>query len=639
MKALDSQRRSSSRRRRPSRRSEERCQPRLSLVLSVCRLPTVQPVPSSEPEADDPRSLPFVGPDAFDVFGTDREYPMSASNDPSRPPRNATSPLSTRASSKRWLLLLLAVLTALAWHNRFVQDDAFISFRYSENLSRGEGLVWNEGERVEGYTNFLWTVIMAMPIGLEQDPVLWTYVIGLFLFATSLALTWQLALETIGRESVALASVALVGTNFTFSSYATGGLETQLQTALVLACLVLAVHASSGRIDGWRCLLFSLLTSAAVLTRMDSVVLLAVPGLLLLYELFRKPLFARQKLWLLAVLATPFSGIVGTWVLWKYWYYGGLLPNTYYIKVGGVSGHDLFRGSVYIAQFFVSYLLFPVGLFYLLKVHRLGKDIGRSSFFLLNGALFLWLAYVIRVGGDFMEFRFLVPVLPLLFVLTSWLVLQQVASRQIRAGLLILILGGSVFHALTYTRSPLSRYMESVQELASHVPGWKELGLFLEQSFPDRDVTIAVTPAGIIPFYSRLPSVDMLGLSDRWVAENGLRTMGRSGHRVMAPIHYLVAREVHLVFGHPYARDESDLPDGPYDFHSDLGSMFLGEAIDSESLPPDAEVLLLPVNQNRSVVCIYLTKSEVVEDAIREQGWLRYPLVLRDGDSSHAGGS
>ena len=52
---------------------------------------------------------------------------------------------------------------ALAWQHRFLQDDAFISFRYARNLATGHGLVWNPGERVEGYTNFLWTLLMAAP--------------------------------------------------------------------------------------------------------------------------------------------------------------------------------------------------------------------------------------------------------------------------------------------------------------------------------------------------------------------------------------------------------------------------------------------------------------------------------------------
>ena len=58
---------------------------------------------------------------------------------------------------------LVTALVALAWGRRFVVDDAFISFRYAEHLAMGHGLVWNPGEHVEGYTNFLWTLLMTLP--------------------------------------------------------------------------------------------------------------------------------------------------------------------------------------------------------------------------------------------------------------------------------------------------------------------------------------------------------------------------------------------------------------------------------------------------------------------------------------------
>ena len=45
-----------------------------------------------------------------------------------------------------------------------VFEDAFISFRYSQNLADGHGLVFNVGERVWGYSNFLWTVLLALCI-------------------------------------------------------------------------------------------------------------------------------------------------------------------------------------------------------------------------------------------------------------------------------------------------------------------------------------------------------------------------------------------------------------------------------------------------------------------------------------------
>ena len=56
-----------------------------------------------------------------------------------------------------WLALLVW-LASVSW---FLTDDAFISFRYVHNLLEGHGLVFNPGERVEGYSNFLWVLELA----------------------------------------------------------------------------------------------------------------------------------------------------------------------------------------------------------------------------------------------------------------------------------------------------------------------------------------------------------------------------------------------------------------------------------------------------------------------------------------------
>jgi arabinofuranosyltransferase len=87
----------------------------------------------------------------------------------------------------------VAGLVLLAWVNRFIQDDAFISFRYAENLVRGEGLVWNQGERVEGYSNFLWTILIAGGMKLGFEPVLLSQVLGVALYAFTLSCSFLLA--------------------------------------------------------------------------------------------------------------------------------------------------------------------------------------------------------------------------------------------------------------------------------------------------------------------------------------------------------------------------------------------------------------------------------------------------------------
>ena len=61
--------------------------------------------------------------------------------------------VSFRAGGRHFTALycaVIALLVILAWSSRFIQDDAFISFLYADNLARGDGIVWNEQQKVEG---------------------------------------------------------------------------------------------------------------------------------------------------------------------------------------------------------------------------------------------------------------------------------------------------------------------------------------------------------------------------------------------------------------------------------------------------------------------------------------------------------
>jgi hypothetical protein len=57
---------------------------------------------------------------------------------------------------------------------KFASEDAYITFRYARSLTRGLGLVYNEGERVMGFSSPLWTLWSALGIALVRDPVSWT---------------------------------------------------------------------------------------------------------------------------------------------------------------------------------------------------------------------------------------------------------------------------------------------------------------------------------------------------------------------------------------------------------------------------------------------------------------------------------
>jgi arabinofuranosyltransferase len=510
--------------------------------------------------------------------------------------------------------LLLIVLLGLAWSNRFCLDDAYISFRYARNLIRGRGLVYNEGERVEGYTNFLWVLLVAGGMWLGFDPVVFSQILGMIAFAGSLLLTYRMATDITDSKWLGLVAMLLLGTNYSFSAFATGGLETSLQACLLTASAytALAIRAENGITWPGLAALSSLL-SLALLTHPDSALFL-----LLL------PIAARQAyrnrtrigLHLLAPLG-PFLLLVVPWVAWKVWSYGDLLPNTFYAKA--TRAISVRQGLDYVWRFLWAYTLWPFGFLGLLSLPAVEK---RRTRWLLSCLILSWLGYVIWIGGESMEYRFLVPVLPLAFVLITWLVTRYVRQRAVQITLIGMILWGSLSHALAFaapTRPKL--VVESIKDLGTYVEkrGWEAAGRKLGEVFgPDSDVVIATTAAGALPYYADLTTIDMLGLNDRWVARHGvdINHWNWPGHRRVASIPYLASRGVHLVIGNPQIVTN---PDTPAYCKNTQHLTFVRQILYSGAM------LEIPIEGDRVLLAHYLTPSQTVDEVIEREGWKAYP--------------
>ncbi|MEN9937780.1 MAG: hypothetical protein RLZZ387_4359, partial [Chloroflexota bacterium] len=162
----------------------------------------------------------------------------------------AAAALLAREAPARLGLALLCALVAFSgalWVS-WLTDDAFISFRYSQNLVAGNGLVYNVGERVEGYTNFLWTMLAALALALGAEIVVTTYLAGVIL-----ALALVLSTYAVGRWLLgpgwALVAALLVATCQSLLVYTArgGGLETGLFALLaLLASAAFLAAATSG---------------------------------------------------------------------------------------------------------------------------------------------------------------------------------------------------------------------------------------------------------------------------------------------------------------------------------------------------------------------------------------------------------
>ena len=299
------------------------------------------------------------------------------------------------------LLGVLGAMAELAW---FLTDDAFISFRYARNLIEGHGLVFNPGERVEGYSNFLWTLELAAlwaVFGLRPEHAApWLSV--LFTGGT-LAVVWWHAAHAPGlsrRWLTAWVATALLCTSATFAVWTSGGgLETRQFTFLVTLAFALAAC----RPDRGRALLAaSLALAAACLTRPEGPLFaLAAVGWLLVQRRLDAGRW-RPAVRSALVLAGPCAAVVAAHYLWRYGYYGEWLPNTYYAKYVR-PWYEM--GWRYLASGALEtglYLWLPLAGGAAVAAWRRGRSL---AFVLPLGCIAAHMLYLARVGGDHFELR------------------------------------------------------------------------------------------------------------------------------------------------------------------------------------------------------------------------------------------
>ena len=132
-----------------------------------------------------------------------------------------------------------------------IVDDAFIIFRYADNFARGEGLVYNPGEPVEGYTSFSWTLLLGLLATPGQSLVGLAQTLGVLSGLLSLSLAWWLGRALLSEKRwLPLLVVALLATNRSVSVWAIEGLETKFFGLSLLATLVAWVRLGAG--GSWR---------------------------------------------------------------------------------------------------------------------------------------------------------------------------------------------------------------------------------------------------------------------------------------------------------------------------------------------------------------------------------------------------
>lgn len=430
----------------------------------------------------------------------------------------------------------IIALGAVAWalHLGWVADDAFISFRYARNWVNGAGLVFNPGERVEGYTNFLWVVLLSPfeALGMPLGPV--SVVLTSLCLVLTLLVTATLASRLSHRTQGTPASqrhfpiaAALLGLNYVFASFGTSGLETMLGALLVL----LAVE----RADRGAALASGSFAILATLTHPDHAIFYACLALA-----FWVP---ERRIRELAKFAAPFFAVYVPYFAWRWSYYGDFFPNTYYAK-----NADLYyfsQGARYLALSGMSSGLLaalPLCIYGVIRWRRL--PVARFAAL----AIPLFLLYVGKIGGDFMLGRLLCPLLPLVYIMAELGLRTLAADPRLRrwsSPALALFCTAAVPVRFIKYRENYAHVADerTFYPIASYVPFaldnayWHWAHAF-NRTFRElsRKPTLAMFSVGIVGYETGLGMVDNAGLNHRGVAHWRNAHRGRPGHeKIISP--------------------------------------------------------------------------------------------------------
>ncbi len=397
----------------------------------------------------------------------------------------------------------VAIFCFLALKLNFIQDDAYISYRYVQNFLDGRGLVYNAGERVEGFTNFGWVIYLCMWGSLGLKYITISKITGFALGGLFVFLTYLIGLEVFGQKGkwFALVATYLVGANQSVAYWSPAGLETAAFAVAVALCLLWWLRKS-------RLLIWAMVM--AVWFRPEGAV---ICGLIVAIDWMierRPPVFSALCLGTALLLSLPMVGF-------KSAYYHGILPNPFYAKTG-MDLAQLKSGVDYTWQFLSDYGLWGGGIVVSIALALVGKLTTSSLRILL---IFCGYAlYVTVIGGDVLKVhRFYVPLAGASALLLTSVVWGMVGKMRTVAQTVILVVFATVTVPLAYWL-PL-KYVKSYNE--------SEKGLVYNQAFLGRaikmadasDFSVAATTIGALGYELVGHTViDMLGLTDSTIARH-----------------------------------------------------------------------------------------------------------------------
>jgi arabinofuranosyltransferase len=383
----------------------------------------------------------------------------------------------------------------------YLDDVQMVGMRYGRNLADGLGLVWNAGERVEGFTNPAWVLTMAAVHAAgapDATAALFIKAIAWMFACAVLALSVRLRRQLAGPDAWADAALLLVlALNADLVFWAANGFETPLLTALLLWLLTRVIHeAEHGTVTAGT----MAATGALGLVRSDAYLLIA--AVVCVAILLARERMRAARLALLAGLLPLL--LVGA----RLAYYGQWVPNTFELRMTAVPDL-LLEGLRYVKRFGREHLLLAA-----CAVAACARPHDWRSR-AVAAACALTALHAVAVGGDFLvPFRFIAPAVPLIVTLAI-VAAQDVRRYGPRLGhvaLAIVAVAGIVSGGML-NRSPV----EAMRSWRGKPWQGAAIGLLIAQgSRPS--ATVAAAGGGALGYFSRRTAIDLTGRTDPSIA-------------------------------------------------------------------------------------------------------------------------
>jgi len=401
-------------------------------------------------------------------------------------------------------------------------DDAMISMKYAWNFSRGNGLVWNRFDNVEGYTNPMWVFIMATFNFIFEDKlaVLFIQILGVFILLGIIYSTSKLLFEINFTDKKykylhLLFTILLLVSYYPMLYWTLMGMETGLLTLLIILSFLNAVkYIKTENLQSIALLtVFSIL---AYFTRPDSIyIAIVIYGFILSVIKTKKNYIAK--------FITIYILFITAHIIFRISYYGDLVPNTVILKVFGFPFFERIQNGWTFTKLYTAenFILIFITLFSVLynssRIKVLLFSVVATTYF-----------YQIYVGGDpWYYWRFFVPVTPMIFIISSaeliniakkiseYVIFKHANSNYLLIPFCLTIL--SVIFLTTNERFLNQIFFVNQPYQVEYNQINVNYALKLKE-ITNETATIGVIWAGTVPYYSQRDGIDFLGKSDRYIS-------------------------------------------------------------------------------------------------------------------------